>query len=141
MQNKHLLKWGTTGILALSVIFIFLPYYSAYGYTETVIETLRYGAGDWFVDIILRFIVPVGFILLAAVMMALHYSMVKCVTAAVFSGIALFLYFFISLDYLFIGPGIIGNVIIALIGVVLPIVNIIFRKMTEQETEANVVMN
>ena len=134
MQKLNILKWVTAGVLALSAVFFFLPYYSANGYTETVIEGLRSASGTMSAEIILRFVVPVGFTLLAALMMALRYGTAKCITATIFCGIAVFLYFYDPVDHSYAGIGLIGNMVIAIAGIVLPIATVILKKITAPKT-------
>jgi len=131
MSNEKMftaLKWGTVVILALSAVFFFLPH----RFDLTPLGMLdMFDHTDDIIEVVLRYIVPAGLMVLAAILMALKYGIVKCVLAVILCGIAFGLYI---LDIRESGEvasdiGLIMNRIIAVAGIILPVCNIVVRKV------------
>ena len=129
MKIEIAVKWGTVGIMALSILFFFLPYYNINGYTETIINFFQTAKGGILAEGIIRFAVPVALTLIAALIMVFRFGIIKCGIASVLCVLAVFLYFFGTVDYTNAGIGLIGNITISIAGIILPVVNIFINKL------------
>lgn len=131
-QIKVILKWGTVIPLAFSaVIFFLLPYGYKMSGLQVVQSAFEYQFNkiEWIVEAIIRFVIPVMFTVLSALIM-LKYSVKRCVYSTVFCGIAAAIYVYVlNHSGANFKIGFILNVIIAFIGVILSIANIVFRKI------------
>ena len=125
----NILKWGTVILLLSSIAFFFLPYRNGHSAFELIQLINEFGATGLVVEAILQWVVPVVCMLLAALMMAVKHGIVKCIFASVLCIFAVILTFAsINMGSGDLGAGIIINLIIAIVGIVLPIVSIITRK-------------
>jgi len=135
MEKHKILKWVTAGLLALSIVFFFLPYRAG----NTPLEVLRlvnqFGRLDLVVEGILQWVVPVAFTLLAALMMVMKVGAAKCILATIFCIIATILHIAsINIGSGDLGAGIILNLIVAMLGIVLPIVTLVMSKIASKKS-------
>ena len=140
MQKHKICKWVTAGLLALSAVFFFLPYRAGNTPLEMFRLANQFGMSDLVVEGILQWVVPVAFTLLAALMMVLKVGTVKCVMATIFCIIATILHIAsINIGSGDLGAGIILNLIVALLGIVLPVVTIVLTKIAAKEAKATII--
>jgi hypothetical protein len=139
---KVLIKRGTVIILLLSVVCFFLPYKNGLSALKGLRVLSQMTDTGWLIEGILGLVVPVVFTLLAALMIALRHSIPKCVIASVFSIIALVLYTgttAVDLDYakshISGSYGLVIQLIIAVLGIILPIGNIVAQKVFAVQEE------
>ena len=137
------IKWGTVAILALSVLFFFLPYLKHMGDSYNPIQILQdeyvAGRGSITAEVILGYVIPVALTFLSALIMALKIGTGKCIACIVLNVISAALYWlFIMETYLPTNEiGFVGNVIITHLGIILPIVCIVFLKKQKKQEGAN----
>ena len=135
MKIAPILKWTTVGMLTSTVLFFFLPYlpYGALNYNGLqIIKTLFSAGGDWGVEGILRFAVPVFFCFVAGLLTLKNniptaiISTVLCLISAAMYSSYMGKYIENDQKILF---GLWINCIISFIGVILPITTIVFKKL------------
>ena len=111
------------------MVFFFLPYRNDMTPLQAINAINKTGVNStaFIVDVLLNFALPVVLTLLAALMMALRVSIPKCIFAAIFCLIATAIYSTLNSDGADVG--FIANRAIAIVGIILPIVNIILLKV------------
>ena len=137
-ESIKIIKWGTVSVLALSAIFFFLPYRGGISPIQVINMANQAGANSnlFIADVLLNFALPVVLTLLAALMMALRTSIPKCIFAVVFCLLATAIYSTLGDSDAEIG--LIGNRIIAIAGIILPIVNIVLTKVFLTDKNTNI---
>lgn len=133
---SSIFKWCTVALLASSAIFFFLPYIGDLNPLEAIKMANEYNQSDYVVEGILRFVVPVVFTLISAFIMIFRISIPKCAIATVCNLIATSMYFFYVFDYSSVQIGLTMNVVIAVVGILLPIINIILFKVLNKAKKA-----
>ncbi|MDR2599988.1 MAG: hypothetical protein LBC73_06895 [Oscillospiraceae bacterium] len=153
MKNKgNMFKWITVAILGFCVVLFFLPYIKIAGEFKNPIQLLEIindnrGAirSDATFEVVFSFIVPVALTLLSALFMLLKTSIPKSVISSVLNLIAASIYLLFFNQTFFdtssgnVGFGLTGNVIIACVGIVLPIVTVVAHKKTSKSNSAELV--
>jgi hypothetical protein len=146
MQNKAvLIKWITVAILGLSLVLFFLPYVTFLGESFNPVQMINFYnenqiRRDGVFEVTFGFVVPMVLTALSALLMALKIGTAKCVIAVILNGLAVGVYLlFFNMTYLDInsdniGFGLVGNIIIACLGVVLPIIVIVFHKAANKKS-------
>ena len=144
MKSKaSILKWITVAILGLSLVFFFLPYFTAFGESFNPMQLIdvynTINRIDGVVEMIFFFILPVVLTAVSAFILAFKVGTAKCVVSTILSFLALCVYllFFnsslleISSDN--IGIGLVGNIVIACSGIILPIVVLVLHKKEQKQ--------
>ena len=134
----RLLKWGMVVLLVLSAAFFFLPYRANNSAFKIIKLANQMGATELVIEGILQWVVPIAFALLSGLMLTMRFSIGKCIAGTIFCVIATILHISsINIGSGKLGAGIVVNLIIAIMGVVTPIVIIILNKRdsTTKENE------
>ena len=142
-KTYNILKWIVFGALLSSILFFFLPYFSSGNVKYSGFETFKesFDAGSWYViEVIFRFCIPVVLYIIGGLLM-FKVSFGKCIATAILSFVAFLLNVYALNQYLdnssesiwnsSLGIGYYINFIIAIIGIVLPIVMIVIDKKTK----------
>lgn len=133
-----ILKWCTVLILLLSALFFFLPYRGDISALKAIELAIESSQSSLIVELVLRFIVPVGLTLLAALLMLFRFSVARSVISTILCAIAVFFYGLYIGDYMkdFVGVsiGLSLNFIISILGIILPIANIVVVKAIKEKT-------
>jgi hypothetical protein len=148
MKNVNMLKWITVAILGLSLVLFFLPYVTIYGESFNPVQMINFYnenqiRSDGVFEVTFGFVVPMVLTTLSALFIAMKTGTVKCVTAVILNGLAVGVYLlFFNVTYLDInsdniGFGLVGNIVIACLGVVLPIIVIVFHKAANKKVVAD----
>ena len=122
-------------------MFFFLPYVTLYGESFTTINILEFMNEnsnvfriDAIIEVIFVFIVPVVLTAISAILMIFKVSVPRCVITSVLNVLAVGVYFllfntsFIDVNSENIGFGLVCNIVVACLGVILPIVIIVLHK-------------
>jgi len=139
MQKQILLKWITVAILGLSVVFLFLPYVTVYGESFNPLKMIEFYnenqvRSDGVFEVTFGFIVPVVLTALSAFIMVFKVSTPKSVICTILNVLAVGVYLiffnvtFLDINSDNIGFGLVGNITISCLGIILPIVTLIFHK-------------
>jgi len=139
MKNVKMLKWITVAVLGLSLVLFFLPYVTVYGESFNPVKMIQFYnenqiRSDGVFEVTIGFIVPVVLTALSAVIMVTKITTAKSVISAIMNALAVAVYLlFFNVTFLDIksdniGFGLVGNIVIACLGVILPVVIIILRK-------------
>jgi len=149
MQSKaKMIKWITVAILGLSVILFFLPYVTVHGESFNPIQMIEFYSenqvrSDGVFEVTFGFIVPVVLTVVSAIILVFKVGTAKSVICTILNLLAVGVYIlffnvtFLDINSDNIGFGLIGNIVIACLGIVLPItIVIIFKKAKEAASEA-----
>jgi len=149
MQSKaSLLKWITVAILGLSVVFLFLPYVTVYGESFNPLKMIEFYnenqvRSDGVFEVSFGFIVPVALTIFSAIIFAFKLGTAKSVICSILNVLSVGVYLlffnvtFLDINSENIGFGLVGNIVIACLGIVLPIVVIVFsKKIANEPTKA-----
>jgi len=141
-------KWITVIILALCIVLFFLPYIKIAGDFQNPIQLLgiindNRGVirSDAVFEVIFSFIIPVGLTAFSALLMLLKTSLPKSVICSVLNLISVCIYLLFFNATFFdtssgnVGFGLIGNIIVACLGVALPIVTVISHKKANKKIQ------
>jgi len=148
MQKKaKMIKLITVVVLALSLGLFFLPYLKLGGDFYNPVQILELisdnrGAirSDATFEVVFSFIVPVGLTALSAFIMIFKPGVPKSVICAVLNALAVGIYLLFFSQTFFdtssgnVGFGLTGNIIIACLGIILPIVVIVIHKKALKDT-------
>jgi len=146
MKSKAtLIKWITVTILGLSVILLFLPYVTVYGESFNPFQMIDFYKknqvrSDGVFEVTFGFIVPVVLTALSAFIMIFKVSTPKSVICCILNVLAVIVYIlffnvtFLDINSDNIGFGLVGNIIISCLGIILPIVTLIFHKAAEKNS-------
>jgi len=137
-----LLKWVTVAILGLSLVLFICPYvfidgenYNPIKMLQEINENKDYIRSDAMFETIIVFIIPMVLTFISAIIMIFRISIPKCVICVILNIISILLYYalftisFLDVNGDNIKFGLIGNIIIAVLGIILPIVNIVVKKV------------
>jgi len=145
MQSKaSLLKWITVAILGLSVVFLFLPYVTVYGESFNPLKMIEFYnenqvRSDGVFEVSFGFIAPVVLTALSALILSLKSGTAKSVICSVLNVLSVGIYLlffnvtFLDINSENIGFGLVGNIVIACLGIILPIIIIVFSKKAAKE--------
>ena len=141
LKKVKIVKWSIVAILGLSVIFFFFPYFFIAGENYNPMKLMgdinanqSYIRSDAMFEVIFGFVVPLILTVLSAFILAFKTSIPKTVICVILNVLAVGIYFLgFNVSFLItnsenIGFGLIGNVVITCLGVILPIVNVVFYK-------------
>ena len=149
MKNAKLLKWITVVLLALSAVFFFLPYLRIAGDFKNPIQLLdiinnNRGSirADAAFEVIFSFIVPAVLTVLSAIVFIFKVSLPKSIICAILNLLSVGIYLLFFSQTFFdtssgnVGFGLTGNVVIACLGIILPIVTVILHKKVVKNVPA-----
>lgn len=144
-------KWITVVILALCLVLFFLPYIKIAGDFQNpvqLLEIINDNRGeirsDAVFEVVFSFIIPVGLTALSAILMLLKISIPKSVICSVLNLLSVCIYLLFFNATFFdtssgnVGFGLIGNIIIACLGIILPIVTVVSHKKANKINQAEV---
>jgi len=146
MSSKaNLLKWIAVIILGLSLVLFFLPYVTVFGESFNPMQMINYYnenqvRSDGVFEVTFGFIVPVVLTVISAIVLALKTGTAKSVICTILNVLAVCVYLlffnvtFLDINSDNIGFGLVGNIIIACLGIVLPIVILILYKKEQEKT-------
>jgi len=146
MSSKvNLLKWIAVIILGLSLVLFFLPYVTVFGESFNPMQMINYYnenqvRSDGVFEITFGFIVPVVLTVISAILLALKIGTAKSVICTILNVLAVCVYLlffnvtFLDINSDNIGFGLVGNIVIACLGIVLPIVILILYKKEQKKT-------
>ena len=149
MKSKaNTLKWITFILLALSIVLFFLPYLRIAGDFNNPIQLLeminenRGGIrGDAAFEVVFSFIVPVALTVLSAFLMVFKICVPRSIISSILNALSVGIYLLFFSQTFFdtssgnVGFGLIGNVVIACLGIVLPIVTVILHKSATKNSQ------
>ena len=146
MKNVKILKWITFVLLALSAVLFFLPYLRIAGDFNNPVQLLgiiseNRGSirADATFEVVFSFIVPVGLTVLSAFIFMFKVSLPKSIICAILNLLSVGIYLLFFSNTFFdtssgnVGFGLTGNVVIACLGVILPIVTVIIHKTQQKK--------
>ena len=145
MKNVKMLKLITVAVLGLSFVLFFLPYVTVYGESFNPVKMIQFYnenqiRSDGVFEVTFGFIIPVILTALSAVILATKISTAKSVIATVLNALALVVYLlffnvtFLDINSDNIGFGLVGNIVIACLGIVLPIaIIVLYKKSSKNE--------
>jgi len=140
MQNKvSLLKWISVAILGLSVVLFFLPYVTVFGESFNPMQMIQFFnenqvRSDGVFEVVFGFIIPVALTVLSAIILAFKIGTAKSVICSILNVLSVCVYLlffnvtFLDINSENIGFGLVGNIVIACLGIVLPIVILVLNK-------------
>ena len=146
MQSKvKMIKWITVAILGVSIILFFLPYVTVFGESFNPMQMIEFYnsnqiRSDGVFEVTFGFIVPVVLTFISAIILAFKVGTAKCVVCTILNFLAVCVYLlFFSATFLDIssdniGFGLAGNIVIACLGIVLPIVILVLYKKERKKT-------
>lgn len=147
LKKAKILKWIFVAVLGISVVFFFLPYVFVNGEYYNPMKMIwfinKYKSeirSDAMFEVTFSFVVPVILTALSALIMAFRTSIPKCVICVILNLLAVGIYYlvfkvsFLDVNFQNIRIGFIGNIVIACVGVILPIVNVVFYKIAAKKS-------
>jgi len=148
MKNVKLFKWITVAILGLSLVFFFFPYFTAFGESFNPMQLIDVYSTmnriDGIVEMIFFFILPVVLTAVSALIFAFKIGTAKSVVCTILSFLALCVYLLslnssvLDVNSENIGIGLVGNIVIACLGVILPIVTLVLYKKAAKSAPATI---
>jgi len=150
MQNKaKMIKWITVAILGFSLVLFFLPYVTVFGESFNPMQMIEFYntnqiRSDGVFEVTFGFIVPVVLTVISAIIFAFKVSTAKSVVCTILNILAVGVYLlffnvtFIDINSDNIGFGLVGNIVIACLGIVLPIVILILYKKEQKKTTVSI---
>jgi len=149
VKNVKYLKWITFVLLALSAVFFFLPYLRIAGDFKNpiqLLEIINENRGiiraDAIFEVVFSFIVPVVLTVLSAIIFMFKVSLPKSIICAILNLLAVGVYLLFFNNTFFdtssgnVGFGLIGNIVIACLGIMLPIVTVVLHKKVAKNVPA-----
>ena len=145
MKSVNLLKWITVAILGFSLVLFFLPYVTVFGESFNPMQMIQYYnknqiRSDGVFEVTFGFVVPVIFTVISAIIYVFKIGTAKSVICSVLNilSVGIYLLFFnvsfLDINSDNIGFGLIGNIVIACLGIVLPIVILVLHKKEKKKT-------
>ena len=150
MKSKiGLLKWITVVILALSVVLFFLPYVTVFGESFNPLQMIQFYnknqiRSDGVFEVTFGFVVPVIITALSALIFAFKIGTAKSIICSILNVLSVLVYLlffnvtFLDINSENIGFGLVGNIVIACLGIILPIAVIILYKKSAKNKTAEV---
>ena len=145
MQGKvSLLKWISVALLGLSLVLFFLPYVSVFGESFNPMQMIEFYnknqvRNDGVFEVSFGFILPVVLTALSAILLASKIKTAKCVICSILNILSVCVYLlffnvtFLDINSENIGFGLVGNIVIACLGIVLPIIIIVLSKRVDKK--------
>ena len=145
IKNVMLLKWISVAVLGLSLVLFFLPYVTVFGESFNPVQMIDFYnknqvRSDGVFEVSFGFILPVALTALSAIILVSKIKTTKSIICSILNVLSVCVYLlffnvtFLDINSENIGFGLVGNIVIACLGIVLPIVIIVLNRKATKET-------